>query len=76
MAQVRALFGRLAAGAATAQDAAKASDVFRAAERRAALDPRRRIVDLWRQAPPAAAPTLDSLKRFSAATFGADRPKP
>ncbi|MEB2324850.1 MAG: hypothetical protein OZ921_20215, partial [Sorangiineae bacterium] len=74
VAQVRGLFERLARGAATAADArlaAREEARVRAAE---ALDPRRRIVDLWRGASARGPLELGELHRFHARAFTADAP--
>jgi hypothetical protein len=75
VAQVRGLLQRLAEGAATAGDVAIARRHF-ARERSAEwLDPRYRIVELWRGRsadPPS--PTLTSLRAFQRASFGPGTP--
>ena len=69
VAQVRGLLDRLAHGAATADDAAIARRRFQQLDTRASLDPRRRIVDLWRGAGSPETADLASLRRFQHAAF-------
>lgn len=64
VAQVRALFDRLARGAASEADLAAAEKEHRRLHALAALDPRRRIVDLWRSAEPESRLDLKTLRAF------------
>jgi hypothetical protein len=54
LARIRALFERFATGVTTAADIAAADREFARAEAAERRDPRRRIVELWRGAPPPA----------------------
>ncbi|HEY6556063.1 MAG TPA: hypothetical protein VI072_02280 [Polyangiaceae bacterium] len=63
VAQVRGLLERLARGAATEQDLQLAERALQKAELHQHLDPRRRIVELWRGAPERRPATLSSLRR-------------
>ena len=69
IAQVRGLLDRLAHGAASADDVAIARRRFQQLETAASLNPRRRIVDLWRGTAPRRAPDLASLRRFQREAF-------
>lgn len=75
VAQVRGLLERLAAGALTARDVAAARRHFVSLQRTAWLEPRYRIVELWRgpSADPAP-PTLSSLRAFQRASFAQAAP--
>lgn len=76
VAQVRALVQRIAGGAATADDLARASARRARAELESTLDPRRRLVDLWLDraaSAPGPAPTLEALRAFAAAALREDR---
>ena len=64
VAQVRGLLQRLAQGAVTEQELKLARRHFEEQELAAALDPRRRVVDLWRGEKRAAPPDLGALRRF------------
>jgi hypothetical protein len=64
VAQVRALLERLAAGAATARDVEVAAKSFAALDTAQALEPRRRIVELWHGTAGASRPTLAELRAF------------
>jgi hypothetical protein len=64
VAQVRGLLERLARGAATEQDVQLAERALQKAELHRNLDPRRRIVELWRAAPESRPATLASLRRM------------
>lgn len=67
-AQVKALLSRLAQGAASEQDAARATAEIAASELAARLDPRRRAIDLWRgRAEHRQPPTLPQLRAYHAA---------
>ena len=72
LAQLRALFQRIATGTVTPREARAAEAAHRRVLARSALSPRRRIVDLWR-ATPSRAPTLESLRRYHARAFAPDR---
>jgi hypothetical protein len=72
VAQTRALLDRIRQGALHDEDRAHA-DVAVARSRAAlALDPRARLVDLWRGDVPYALPLLDELRTFAAATLHDD----
>ncbi|HVU01907.1 MAG TPA: hypothetical protein VHE30_09150 [Polyangiaceae bacterium] len=72
VAQVRALFSRLAEGAASPEDLARAESLAVDA-REAAVDPRQRLVALWLGRAPAKPPDLAALRRFHRTAFAADR---
>lgn len=63
VAQVRGLLARLRAGAATEGDAARARDYFARYRAQRQLDPRERIVELWRGAE-APAGTFEGMRRL------------
>lgn len=67
LAQVRALFERLAQGALTAEDAALAERELARAEAEERLDPRRRAVDLYRESGAAQPVDVARLSRYLAA---------
>ena len=74
VAQVRALLDRLRRGALRDEDRARAGGALARARLAASLDPRARVIDLWRGEPtattPAAAlPSLEDLRAFAAATL-------
>ncbi len=69
VAQVRALLDRLRHGALRDEDRARAGAALARARQAASLDPRARIVDLWRGEPPSPAPSLDELRAFAAASL-------
>ncbi len=69
VAQVRALLQRLGRGAATSDDAAVARRRFEQLDTATSLDPRRRIVDLWRGSGPDHKADLASLRRFQRQAF-------
>ncbi len=74
VAQVRALLDRLRHGALRDEDRARAGGALARARLAASLDPRARVIDLWRSdptsiAPPAPLPSLDDLRAFAAATL-------
>lgn len=73
VAQTRALFDRLRQGALRDEDVARASALLARRRLGASLDPRARVLDLWRSpaasGPAVPAPTLDSLRAFAAATL-------
>jgi hypothetical protein len=64
VAQVRGLLARLSRGALTADELGLASREVARAELESSLDPRRRIVELWRGAGAAAPLDLGSLRAF------------
>ena len=66
VAQVRGLLARLARGSVTAEELALANRELGQAELASSLDPRRRIVELWRGSGQAAALDLASLRAFHA----------
>ncbi len=66
VAQVRGLFDRLAKGAATTDEVTAAARESSRLELESSLDPRRRVVDLWRGAGPARPLDLASLRAFHA----------
>lgn len=73
VAQTRALFDRLRQGALTQADLTKAIARRSHDDTVSALDPRARLVALWRGSPTAGPPpSLDALKTFAAATFKDD----
>jgi hypothetical protein len=69
VAQTRALLDRVRQGALRDEDRARADAVLARARAAAALDPRARLVDLWRREPPYVLPSLDELRAFAAATL-------
>jgi hypothetical protein len=69
VAQVRALLDRLRHGALRSEDRAKAAGAIARAELAASLDPRARVIDLWRGEPPSPAPSLDDLRAFAASAL-------
>src|ERR1019366_4373657 len=69
VAQVRALLDRLRHGALREEDRARAAAALARGKLAGALDPRARVVDLWRGEPPAAVPSIDDLRAFAAATL-------
>lgn len=72
VAQTRALLNRVRQGALRDQDRARADAVLARAREAAALDPRARLIDLWRGEPPYVLPSLDELHAFAAATLRDD----
>jgi hypothetical protein len=72
VAETRALFDRLRVGALTDDD--RTRGVHRLAEERlsASLDPKARLIALWRSEAPAPTPTLDAIRAFVAATLKDD----
>jgi hypothetical protein len=85
VAQTRALFDRLRQGALSEADVARATALRDESELAASLDPRTRLVALWRgdAARPSERPSLDALRAFSAQTLHDDalvivalRPRP
>jgi hypothetical protein len=70
VAQVRALLDRLRQGALREEDRAHAAAALGKDRLAASLDPRARVIDLWRgEGSAAAAPSLDDLKAFAAAAL-------
>jgi len=69
VAQVRALLRRLAQGAARKRDAELAQRHFARLDRTVALDPRHRIVHLWRGRSRKSPADLTSLRRLHSRTF-------
>jgi hypothetical protein len=59
VAQVRALLQRLAQGAMTMADLSRSAASLEKWRREASLDPRRRLLDLWRDPPEAPAPVIE-----------------
>lgn len=72
VAQVRGLFERLAQGGATARDLEASSRAYRDERLALELDPRERLVELWRGARPENSATLQSLRRFHQNVFRPD----
>lgn len=68
VAQLRGLFGRLRAGAATAEDVRRAQDLLSRRESQRQLNPRWRLIDLWQGRRQATA-TLESLRALHRAAF-------
>lgn len=73
VAQVRALFDRLAHGAATPQDLALASTSLATEQAQAMLDPRYRAVRLWLGRTEPAPPDLPALRRFHEQVLAPER---
>jgi hypothetical protein len=74
VAQVRALLDRLRHGALRDEDRDRAAGALGRARLAASLDPRARVIDLWRGDPSTLeahdpAPSLDDLRAFAAATL-------
>jgi hypothetical protein len=69
VAQVRALLDRLRHGALRDEDRARASATLARAKLAESLDPRARVIDLWRgeSAPPV--PSIDDLRAFATVTL-------
>lgn len=67
VAQVRVLLDRLRQGALREDDRARAARSIERARSDAALDPRTRIVDLWRGTTSRPPPSLETLRSFTAA---------
>jgi len=72
VAQTRALLDRVRQGALRDEDRARADAVLARARAAGALDPRARLVDLWRGEPPYVLPSLDELRSFAAARLRDD----
>ncbi len=66
VAQVRALLDRLRRGALRDEDRTRAAGAIARARLAASLDPRERVVDLWRGEAPGPTPSLDELRTFAA----------
>jgi hypothetical protein len=69
VAQTRALLDHLRQGALKPEDRARAASLLASRTLSAQLDPRARLVQVWRGDPPATAPSLDELQAFAAATL-------
>ncbi len=69
VAQVRALLDRLRRGALRDEDRARAAGALARARLAASLDPRARVIDLWRSEPSSPAPSLEDLRAFAAAAL-------
>lgn len=70
VAQVRGLLGRLRAGAATSEDAQRAQESLQRRRAELALNPRARVVELWRRGLPHARPgTLEGLRALHRSAF-------
>ncbi len=74
VAQLRALLDRLRHGALRDEDRSRAAAALGRAHLAASLDPRARVIDLWRAAStspvlPSPAPSLEDLRSFAAATL-------
>jgi hypothetical protein len=69
VAQARALLDHLRQGALKPEDRARAASLLASRTLSAQLDPRARLVQVWRDDPPATAPSLDELQAFAAATL-------
>jgi hypothetical protein len=70
VAQVRGLLGRLRAGAATGEDAQRAQESLQRRRAELALNPRARVVELWRRGLPHARPgTLEGLRALHRSAF-------
>jgi hypothetical protein len=68
----RALLDRIRQGALRDADRARADVALAQARAASALDPRARLVDLWRGDVPYALPSLDELRAFASATLHDD----
>jgi hypothetical protein len=73
VAQVRGLLARLRAGASTEGDAAKAQDYFGRYRAQRQLDPRQRIVELWRGVDRAPAGTFQGMRRLHQSLLDPER---
>jgi hypothetical protein len=69
VAQVRALLDRLRHGALREEDRTRAAAALSRAKLASSLDPRARVVDLWRGDGPAPTPSIDDLRAFATATL-------
>lgn len=68
VAQIRALLDRIRQGALRDTDRARAEALLTRARLGSGLDPRERIVDLWRGQAPSPAPSLEDLRLFASAS--------
>jgi hypothetical protein len=73
VAQVRGLLARLRAGASTEADAARAQEYFERFRAQRQLDPRQRIVELWRGKERTPAGTFDGLRRLHQSLLDPER---
>jgi hypothetical protein len=69
VAQTRALLDHLRQGALKPEDRARAAALLASRALGAQLDPRARLVQVWRADPAATAPSLDELQAFAAAAL-------
>jgi hypothetical protein len=72
VAQTRALLDRLRQGALREDDRARAGAWLARVRLAASLDPRARVIDLWRGQPASPAPSLEALRSFAAAALRDD----
>lgn len=72
VAQTRALFDRLQKNGITEQERTRASELRARADLAAALDPRARLLALWRGERAGAPPTADALRAFAASVLRDD----
>jgi hypothetical protein len=72
VAKVRALLERLRQGELREEDRARASAALARLVVSASLDPRARVIDLWRGEASTVAPSLDTLRAFASATLRDD----
>jgi hypothetical protein len=73
VAQVRGLLARLRAGAATEGDAARAREYFARFQAQRQLDPRQRIVELWRGGDRAPSGSFEGMQRLHQALLDPER---
>jgi hypothetical protein len=69
VAQTRVLLDRLRQGALKPEDRARAASSLARRELSAQLDPRARVIQLWRGEPPSPAPSLEELHAFAATSL-------
>ena len=69
VAQVRALLDRLRHGALRDEDRTRAGAALARTKQASSLDPRARLIELWRGQPSSPAPSLDDLRAFAAASL-------
>jgi len=69
VAQVRALLDRLRHGALRDEDRTRASAALARAKLAGSLDPRARVIDLWRGEAATPVPSIDDLRAFATATL-------
>ena len=69
VAQVRALLDRLRRGALREEDRTKAAAAIARARLAASLDPRERVVALWRGETPGTVPSLEELRALAASVL-------